>query len=109
MKISDRWSLAIEGTHAILCGLYSTVGLVLFVTDPINYKYYLCIGAGMGSQLMNSLLYMSEYVIQTKDQQNVNYDSDVFPTGKLLSKRPFMYINILWTVMPCGILISYLV
>jgi len=109
MNNNDRWSLAIEGTHAMLCGVYSTIGIAMFIYEPYMCKYQLGVGAAMGSQLMNSLLYMSEYVIQTKDENNVNYDSDLFPTGRLLWKRPFMYINILWTIMPGGILVGYLI
>lgn len=108
MNNQDRWSIAIEGTHAMICGVYSTVGLTMFIYKPYMCTYQLGIGAAMGSQLMNSILYMSEYVIQTKDPNNVNYDSDLFPTGRLLWKRPFMYINVFWTIMPCGILIGYL-
>ena len=54
----------------------------------------------MGSQLMNSLLYMINYFHQVKDYNNVNYNNSTFPAGNYLELRPFMYINILWTIMP---------
>ena len=82
--------------------------ILLFIFQCPIYKFYLGLGAAMGSQLMNSILYMSEYIIQCRDPSNVNYNSDAFPCGFLLIKRPFMYINIFWTIMPGGIIISYL-
>ena len=109
MNMQDRWSLSIEGTHAMICGAYSVIGLGMLLYEPYSCKFQIGIGAAMGSQLMNSILYMSEYVIQVQDTNNVNYNSDVFPAGRLLWKRPFMYINVFWTVMPCGILVGYLV
>ena len=62
----------------------------------------------MGTQLMNSILYMSEYFIQTNTPSSINYNTPKFPCGKFLLKRPFMYINIFWTVMPFFILIHSL-
>ena len=63
----------------------------------------------MGSQLMNSILYIGEYLIQINDIHSVNYNTYSFPTGFALSKRPFMYINIFWTIMPAYIIISNLI
>ena len=54
----------------------------------------------MGCQFMNSILYILQYNIQTKLISNINYNSNIFPCGKFLIKRPFMYINIFWTIMP---------
>ena len=59
----------------------------------------------MGSQLMNSILYMSQYFIQSKTIGSVNYDSPNFPTGKYLLGRPFMYVNVFWTLMPLYVII----
>ena len=58
----------------------------------------------MGTQIMNSILYMGEYFIQTRDQRSVN-----FPIGILLTNRGFMYVNIFWTVMPSYCIYSLLV
>jgi len=108
MENEDKWSLAIEGSHCLCCAIYSTMTIVFFIHNENSYRFYLSLGAAMGSQLMNSVLYMSEYIIQTRESTNVNYNSDEFPCGILLLKRPFMYINIFWTIMPGGILICYL-
>ena len=54
----------------------------------------------MGTQLMNSILYMGQYLIQTGDMSSPNYNTPEFPCGKVLIKRPFMYINLFWTAMP---------
>jgi len=108
MVSTDRWSLVIEGSHATCCAVFSIMAICFYIHDATMLRFYISMGAAMGSQLMNSLLYMSEYVIQTHDSDNENYNSDDFPCGFLLSKRPFMYINILWTFMPGGILIGYL-
>ena len=54
----------------------------------------------MSSQFMNSLLYMSEYFVQTNDPNSVNYNTPKFPCGFALLKRPFMWINAAWLIMP---------
>ena len=54
----------------------------------------------MGSQLMNSLLYMANYLNETHNSSSVNYDTTSFPTGHALVKRPFIYVNLFWTIMP---------
>ena len=63
----------------------------------------------MGSQLMNSILYMVEYFIQCTDPNNVNYNDNEFPMGTLLSKRPFMWVNIFWTIMPLYTILVYII
>ena len=62
----------------------------------------------MASQLMNSILYMGEYFIQIKDKHSVNLNTPKFPCGFALIKRPFMYVNLFWTIMPCYVLSSFL-
>ena len=47
-----------------------------------------------GTQLMNSILYMGQYFLQTQDPNNINYNNASFPTGVLLTKRGFMYVNV---------------
>ena len=58
---------------------------------------------------MNSLLYISEYIIQTKNPISINFNSRKFPTGKYYIKRPFIYINLFWTIMPLYILSYYII
>ena len=52
---------------------------------------------------------MSISFIETKDPDSINYNSENFPLGKYLIKRPFMYINILWTLMPIYVLGNLLI
>ena len=105
MITTDNWSRIIESTHAIFCGLFAFLVLFSKIKDSHINKYILAIGISMGSQLMNSILYMSEYFIQEKEINNINYCSPVFPCGTALSLRGFMYVNIFWTVMPSYIII----
>ena len=72
-------------------------------------SYKIALGVAMGCQLMNSLLYMGEYFIQTTDYSSLNFNTSIFPTGFALIKRPFMYVNIFWTIMPLYIIISSLI
>ena len=62
----------------------------------------------MGTQLMNSLLYMGNYFIQCNSPSSVNFDKSDFPSGKFLEKRPFMYVNLFWTIMPSLVIIDLL-
>ena len=73
MTIKDYWSRVIEGTHALFCGFFSLLS-IYFLIQQNETKYTLCMAVGMGSQLMNSILYMSEYFIQTKNKDNDNND-----------------------------------
>tara|TARA_B110000208_G_C11763202_1_gene427674 strand:+ start:1359 stop:1997 length:639 start_codon:yes stop_codon:yes gene_type:complete len=104
MIIKNEWSQYIEGTHAILCGLFSLFGLLLLINNNSNYIIYL--SAAMGAQLMNSILYMKEYFIQTKLKNSVNFNNNFFPCGNYLVERPFMYVNIFWTIMPIYVIIN---
>lgn len=105
MFSNNDWSRIVEGTHAFICGVYAISSIYCKINNNQN-NYLISIGLSMGSQLMNSILYISNYLIQTKDKNNINYNSPDFPTGFLLNKRPFMYINILWTIMPLYVLIN---
>ena len=99
MNRAEDWSRIIEGTHAIFCGLFSLLAMIQLYNNSFkNYK--ISIACGMSCQLMNSLLYMFNYIIQTKDPNSLNYNTPSFPTGFLLTDRFFMYINIFWTIMP---------
>ena len=103
----DPWSLIIESTHAVFCGLNCFLGLYTLYINELHASL-IFMSVAMSSQLMNSILYMSEYLIQINDRNSVNYDTKEFPTGYALCYRPFMYINVLWTVMPMYVLYSLL-
>lgn len=95
----DDWSRVIESTHAIFCGLFSLAAITCKMREKNNH-YLITASIAMSAQLMNSILYMIEYSIQTTEPSSINYNNASFPTGTWLSKRPFMWVNIFWTVMP---------
>ena len=107
MTNKDKWSRIIEGTHLLLCGLFSLM-TIYFYHNKLLHKYYICLGISMGSQLMNSILYCGQYLIQTKNKNSINYNTSRFPCGKYLDKRPFMWINMFWFLMPSYILLIHL-
>ena len=108
VKYGD-WSRIIESTHAIFCGIFASFAIKYKITND-KKKFALMSSFGMGAQLMNSILYMSNYFNELLCNPNVNYpdkfninincNTNYFPTGDYLIKRPFMYINIFWTIMP---------
>ena len=100
----DNWSRVIESSHAILCGIFSLLCL-LYKSNGNSKEYLITICISMGSQLMNSILYMFNYFYQTTQKYSVNYSTHSFPTGILLVNRPFMYVNLLWTLCPIYIII----
>ncbi len=102
MSVKNNWSILIEGTHCVFCSSFAFLSLLYVKTN----KCYLFICLSMAFQLMNSILYMGQYLIQTKNKYSVNYDSDDFPCGFLLCKRPFMWVNLFWTLMPITLIIS---
>lgn len=99
MSLNDDWSKTIESTHAFFCGLFSLFAILLKINNN-ERSYYITVGISMGAQLMNSILYMVEYYYQTQDSNNINFNTPNFPCGLLYSKRPFMWVNIFWTIMP---------
>jgi len=108
MNTSNDWSRVIESTHSIFSGLFAIIALASIIKNNHN-KFVLSLGISMGTQLMNSVLYLAEYFIQTNDQTSINYDNSTFPTGgKLLLNRPFMWVNVFWTIMPLYTIIVYL-
>ena len=104
----NYWSRLIEGSHAFLCGLVA-LHCMLDRTEGEEKTFLILAALSMGTQLMNSILYMGEYFIQTRDQRSVNYNSAIFPIGILLTNRGFMYVNLLWTIMPSYCIYSLLV
>ena len=106
--MSDKnYCSIIEKTRALFCGVFAL--LALYFNFQNNMKnFYISLSISMATQLMNSILYINEYLIQINIDTHINYKK-TFPCGKFLEKRPFMYINILWTLMPIYILIFYLI
>ena len=123
MKPNDDWSRIIEGTHCIFCGLGALFAFLSLYSknskfnnnigrkhdnanksELFNINFIIFISSAMSSQAMNSILYIVNYFHETRDPDNINYNTAQFPTGTILNKRPFMYINILWTVMPLYVL-----
>ena len=107
MEPKDDWSRVIESSHCLLCGLLCLVGFGNIMKGNVA-EYYVSTSIAMGSQLMNSILYMVNYFHQTKDSNNVNYITNDFPCGKYLQHRLFMYVNVLWTIMPLYIILHFL-
>lgn len=103
----DDWSRVIEGTHCTLCGIFACIALVYLINNKIQH-YNLTLGVSMGSQLMNSVLYIASYIYQTHQPNSINYDSKSFPCGYAYSKRPFMYVNVFWSLMPTYILLYHI-
>jgi len=107
MQITDNWSRIIEGSHAIMCGIFALLSIIFKIIGKEPH-FYFSISVCMGAQLMNSVLYMINYFHQMYDPSNVNFITPYFPAGTFLEKRPFMYINILWTILPSYIILILL-
>lgn len=99
MIVKDDWSALIEGTHAFVCAIFSSAGCIELANNnnELFIKYILI---AMSAQWMNSVLYIGQYMIQINEEYHINENRKEFPTGKYLIKRPFFYINVLWTAMP---------
>ena len=107
MVSSDDWSRVVESSHAFFCGLFAACA-VLNKWRGNQFEYLITMAISMGSQVMNSLLYMVEYFIQMNDTHNINYNNATFPAGIMLSRRAFMWINVFWLLLPTYTLIYYL-
>jgi hypothetical protein len=99
MSIIDPWSHTIEGTHMLFCAVFAFFGL-LAGFEKKTLKSVIAVAMAMSFQLMNSVLYMVEYGIQTQDAGSVNYNTSDFPLGIAMLDRPFMYVNVFWLIMP---------
>ena len=99
MLDTHHWSRVIEGSHAYLCGIFAILSLYCKQKN-MTQEHLIMTSISMGTQLMNSILYMSNYFIEIHNKSSVNYNQPDFPSGFLLIKRPFMYVNIFWTFMP---------
>lgn len=107
MTNSNYWSNLVEGTHCLFCALFSLIALYYYHIGNLE-NYTISISVAMGNQFMNSVLYLGEYVVQCYDKNSLNYNSEDFPTGKFLSKRLFMWINLPWILFPSYIIIKSL-
>ncbi len=107
MGISDNWSKIIEGSHCTQCALFSLIA-ILFKLNKNHNNYLISLSVAMGTQFMNSFLYMYSYFIQEKTPSSINYITEEFPSDIWLIKRPFMWVNIFWLVMPFYSIFYYL-
>ena len=107
MGLTDNWSKIIEGSHCTQCALFSLMA-ILFKLNKNNKNYIIALSVAMGTQFMNSFLYMYAYFIQEREPDSINYNSTIFPTDTWLIKRPFMWVNIFWLVMPFYTIFYYL-
>jgi len=103
MSEVDPWSHTVEGTHMIFCAVFAFFGL-LSGFERKTIKSVIVVAMAMAFQLMNSILYMIEYGIQTNDKYSVNYDTNDFPVGTAMVQRPFMYVNVFWLLIPTYII-----
>lgn len=108
MSHSDDWSRIIESSHCTQCALFSLLA-ILFKISGYHNNYLITLSVSMGTQFMNSFLYMCAYFIQEKEPSNINYNSTSFPSNKWLSDRPFMWVNILWVIMPFYTILYYII
>ena len=103
----DYWSRLIESSHAILCAFFSFLALYFHYNGYYNHSMAAgCVG--MGQQLMNSILYLGEYFLQCRDIYSINYNSTMFPLGKMMEDRLFMWVNLFWLILPTYCIIYYL-
>jgi hypothetical protein len=98
----NKWSIFVEGTHCLLCGLSAFLMFFAYVVLHNTALHYQFFDMSMSFQMMNSILYMSMYSIQMKDPNSVNCVTDKFPK----KGRTFMLINIFWTLMPALLLLG---
>ena len=108
MSHRDDWSRIIESSHCTQCALFSLLAIIFKIYNNHN-NYLISLSVSMGTQFMNSFLYMFCYFIQEKTPSNVNYANSTFPSDPLLIKRPFMWVNIFWLVMPFYTIAYYLI
>ncbi len=79
MLLLDDWSRIIEGSHALFCGIFALTAIILKMKNK-HYKFYIAVAVSMGTQLMNSILYMANYFnqlycipnVSSKDSFNIN-------------------------------------
>lgn len=107
MSNSDDWSRIIESSHCTQCALFSLIAIIFKIYDN-HSNYLISLSVSMGTQFMNSFLYMFAYFIQEKNPNNVNYGNSTFPSDTWLFSRPFMWVNIFWLAMPFYTILYYM-
>ena len=107
MTPKNPWSLVIEGTHCLCCALPCLLSLIcdVMMYDHLGEQFLFL---GMAWQMINSVLYVSQYMIQTKQSSSPNYDTVKWPCGDYMLNRPFMWINIFWTLCPIIVILTNL-
>lgn len=108
MSHTDDWSRVIESSHCTQCALFALLA-ILFKLWGNHNNYLIALSASMGTQFMNSFLYMFAYFIQERDRESPNFNNATFPAGDYLEKRLFMWVNIFWLIMPFYTLAYYLI
>jgi hypothetical protein len=108
MSHTDDWSRIIESSHCTQCALFAFIAIFCKIIGNHN-NYLITLSVSMGTQFMNSILYLFAYFIQEKEPANINYNSSSFPTNTWLTDRPFMLVNIFWFVMPFYIISYYII
>lgn len=108
ISLNDNWSHSIEGSHALFCALFSIIALT-YSRFKNNNNYLVTVSVAMGTQIMNSLLYMDNYFIQCRDSDSPNFNTTSFPIGNWLSNRLFMWVNLFWIVMPAWTIIYLII
>jgi len=107
MSHSDDWSRIIEGSHCTQCALFGFIAIFFKIIGNHN-NFLISLSVSMGTQFMNSYLYMFSYFIQETEPNNINYNSTDFPTNIWLTDRPFMWVNIFWLIMPFYTILYYM-
>ena len=107
MTNTDNWSRIIEASHCTQCALFSFLAIIFKIFKNHN-NFLICLSVAMGTQFMNSFLYMFAYFWQEREQDNVNYPTKDFPSDVWLFKRAFMWVNIFWLIMPFYTIIYYI-
>ena len=99
MSHTDDWSRIIEASHCSQCAFFALFAILFKIWGNHN-NYLIALSAAMGTQFMNSFLYMFAYFIQERNRESPNYNNITFPAGEFLEKRLFMWVNIFWLIMP---------
>ena len=100
---SDEYTHQVEGTFMIFCAISSAFGLMTDF-ERRSVISVVAVGFAMLIQLISTIIYIVDYVVQLRDYYNVNFYSGDFPVGTMFSKRPFLYANVLWLLMPAYII-----
>jgi hypothetical protein len=108
MSHSDDWSRIIEGSHCTQCALFGFIAIFFKIIGNHN-NFLIALSVSMGTQFMNSYLYMFSYFIQETEPHNINYNSTEFPSNFWLTDRPFMWVNIFWLIMPFYTILYYII